>query len=386
MTLALEYRPRELTDLKGQEHVSLVLTKMLSRWQEGTIELPKGLIFTGSFGCGKTTTARIVAAYLNCLNENSGRRPCAKCAQCDAIFNKFTSDAVLEIDGATSGLVDDVRQLRQTARLSHSGLYRVIVIDEVHSMSAQAFSALLKQLEEPPPQVLYILVTTDYLQVPSTIRSRCLTFTFTPVAQSAIASRLEEICEREGFEYDAAGLSYLARQANGAMRDALMLLEQATIASSASYEAVSTLWPSVADSFASEFVSTASAASMKAGQALIRDAFDQTRDSVRLVDSIIDYLADRAVEYAETDRRKSRLYSLCVPRAWDLRIQFRHAPQHDPTLIEALWHVLAVELGALGKAEPRPPIEAIDSELKMAKTTDTTKSNILTELQGIIDG
>lgn len=397
MTLALKYRPQRLEDFSGQDHVVKVMGKMLERHRAGELELPSGLILTGAWGSGKTSMARVVAAWLNCEGDDP---PCGDCLHCRAIHN-FTSDSVLELDGATSGLVEDVRQLRQTARLSHSGKYRVIVIDEVHSMSTPAFSALLKQLEEPPPHVLYVLVTTDFHQIPSTVSSRCLVFTFAPVQPRKVGERLWHVCQQEGFEFDMPGLAYIAKRSKGAMRDALMMLEHATIAGTAKLEDVHDLWPDTLNTFAADYLESVAEGAMARGRELVRQTFGEVRDSGRMTDAVIDQLAKMAIESAEKgDRTRARALGGCIPHVWELRVKFRSAPAHDPTLVEGLWYVLAQEFGVIGKAAGaalakqngaqglRPPVVDEDRlpAAAPAPSAPPPEADTLTTLENIING
>ena len=216
-SLALAYRPRTFDDLVGQLAVQVFLRRMVA-----TGRIPTTLLFDGSRGTGKTTTARILAAALNCQQDN---KPCGTCPSCVATFDGSSLD-VIEIDAASNGGVDDVRALRQQLLYRQSGNYRVVIFDEAHSASAAAFNAWLKTLEEPPPQTVVIMLTTEPHRIPDTIISRCVRFTFRRLTVADITARLQTIVDAEGLTCEPSLLTLLAERADGAMRDAVMLLDQ----------------------------------------------------------------------------------------------------------------------------------------------------------------
>lgn len=216
-SLALHYRPQTFTDLVGQRDIQVMLRQMVI-----TGRVPTALLFAGCRGTGKTTTARIVAAALNCVNEN---KPCGICYSCKAVFAGTHLD-VTEIDAASNGLVDDIRSLRQRVLYGHTGNQRVVILDEAQSMSGAAFNALLKTLEEPPPNTTFLLLTTEPAKIPATITSRCTPFSFRRLTVADIAGRLQHIAEQQNFRTDPDLITLLAERADGAMRDAIMMLEQ----------------------------------------------------------------------------------------------------------------------------------------------------------------
>ena len=221
-SLALRFRPRTFDDLVGQKAVQVILRQMVLR-----DAVPAALLFDGSRGTGKTTTARILAAALNCDNEQATARPCTACVACKSVYDASSLD-VQEIDAASNGLVDDIRALRQHLLYRNLGRRRVIILDEAHSMSPAAFNALLKTLEEPPPDTVFILVTTEPGRIPDTTVSRCMPFTFRRLAVPDITARLTHINTVEHLGAEPALLHLIAQRADGAMRDAVMALDQAT--------------------------------------------------------------------------------------------------------------------------------------------------------------
>src|SRR5262249_5933450 len=190
--LTLKYRPQVFSDMVGQDHVSRVLERALE-----TGRIAHAYLFTGARGVGKTTCARILAKSLNCLKRASGEvqgpDPCNTCTSCSEITSGVSLD-VAEIDGASNRGIADVQALREKVRFTPTlGKYRVVIIDEVHQLSNDAFAALLKTLEEPPPHLVFIFATTDPQKVPDTIRSRTQRFDFARVGLRKIADRLLEI-------------------------------------------------------------------------------------------------------------------------------------------------------------------------------------------------
>ncbi len=222
--LALKWRPRKFEDITAQKPVWYVLRKMV---QTGNV--PVALLFAGERGCGKTSTARILAAALNCESDPaSGEVPCGSCPSCEAVANG-TAFSVMEIDAASNGLVGDIRKLRENLLYEHGGKYRVVLLDEAHSMSRDAFNALLKVLEEPPLRTIFVLLTTESRKILPTVASRCMPFWFSRIPVPEIAARLSVICQAEwpGETIDPLLLADMAERAEGGMRDAIVMLDQA---------------------------------------------------------------------------------------------------------------------------------------------------------------
>lgn len=215
-----KYRSKDFDELVGQEHVTTTLRNAM---REGRIA--HAYLFTGPRGTGKTSMARIVAKALNCLAPLE-QRPCNECRRCVAINEGRYVDLV-EIDAASNNSVNDVRELREKAGFAPSdGDVKVYIVDEVHMLSTQAFNALLKTLEEPPPHVRFILATTEIQKVPPTILSRCQRFDFRRIPTPTIAAHLAQIVQEEGSDAEPEALTAIARSAEGCMRDAVSLLDQ----------------------------------------------------------------------------------------------------------------------------------------------------------------
>ena len=221
LVLARKWRPQVFEELVGQEHVTRTLQNAIA-----ANRLAHAFLFTGPRGVGKTSAARILAKAMNCL-KGPAQKPCGQCENCQEIANSNSID-VLEIDGASNTGVDNVRELRENVRyLPSKSKYKIYIIDEVHMLSTSAFNALLKTLEEPPPHVLFVFATTEPHKIPLTILSRCQRFDFRRVPLNLIFERLRAIVSSEGVQIDDDTLMLIAREAEGSMRDAQSLLDQA---------------------------------------------------------------------------------------------------------------------------------------------------------------
>ena len=214
-----KWRPQTFEDVCGQEHITSIL-----QYEAQNGALSHAYLFCGSRGTGKTTCAKILAKAVNCHNPQNGS-PCGKCEACLSIDNGSTTD-VLEMDAASNNGVDNIRDIRDEVVYSPSSMrYRVYIIDEVHMLSASAFNALLKTLEEPPEHVIFILATTELQKLPATIISRCQRFDFRRISTDVLVNRLIYIAKEEGIALDAESARLLAKLAQGGMRDAISLLE-----------------------------------------------------------------------------------------------------------------------------------------------------------------
>jgi DNA polymerase III subunit gamma/tau len=218
--LARKWRPQNFDEVVGQEHITRTLKNAL---EQGRVA--HAYLFSGARGVGKTSVARILAKALNCVHGPTPT-PCNQCQSCQEITQGHSLD-VLEIDGASNRGIDEVRELRENIKyLPSRGGYKVFIIDEVHSLTKDAFNALLKTLEEPPSHAIFIMATTDPHKVPVTILSRCQRYDFKRLSTAAILAHLTRLADREGWRLAPDGLQLIAQEAEGGMRDAQGLLDQ----------------------------------------------------------------------------------------------------------------------------------------------------------------
>ena len=226
VSLANKYRPQKFEDRVGQESISKTLQNALKLGR-----IAHAYLLYGPRGCGKTTTARILAKALNCTghgNDKPTAEPCGECPQCREIAQSGDMD-VLELDAASNTQVEKVREaiIERVALASSRDRYKVFILDEVHMLSASSFNALLKTIEEPPAHVIFILATTEKHKVPATIVSRCQTFRFRPITVDEITKHLLELADAEGLNLTEKAARIIAKNAGGALRDALTLMDRA---------------------------------------------------------------------------------------------------------------------------------------------------------------
>ena len=220
VVLARKWRPQTFDDLTGQEHVARTMRNAIHSGR-----VPHAVLFTGARGVGKTSSARILAMALNCEHGPTDK-PCGQCRACREIQEGRNVD-VLELDGASNRGINEIREVRDSVQYAPArDRFKVYIIDEVHMLTTEAFNALLKTLEEPPPHVVFIFATTDPQKIPVTILSRVQRFDFRRINHTDIVGRLRHIATAEQLDIDNDALALVARQASGGMRDALSLLDQ----------------------------------------------------------------------------------------------------------------------------------------------------------------
>ena len=220
VALYRKYRPQNFSDMIGQEHITKILKNQIV-----SSKISHAYIFSGTRGTGKTTAAKVFARAVNCLNNQDGE-PCNECEACRSILEGNTTD-VVEMDAASNNSVENIRSIRQEVAYSTTGLkYKVYIIDEAHMLSTSAFNALLKTLEEPPENVIFILATTEEHKILPTILSRCIRFEFKKIGKAGIVQRLEHVLKDYDVHYDIEALEHIAELADGGMRDALSILER----------------------------------------------------------------------------------------------------------------------------------------------------------------
>src|SRR6059058_1040754 len=283
--VARRYRPQQFAELIGQEHVAQALVNALQ-----TGRVAHAYLFTGARGVGKTSAARILAKALNC-EKGPTPTPCDACESCKAIAEGQDVD-VVEIDGASNNRIDEARDLRQNIGFRPTrSRYKVYIIDEVHMLTTQAFNALLKTLEEPPPHVKFIFATTEVQKIPITILSRCQRFDFANVGPARIFDQLKSIVSREGLQADEDALRLVARRAGGSMRDSQSLLDQllASAQGTLTAEHVNAVLGTAGDERVTELAAAILAHDAKTALNLVGSWVERGLQVGELVDQLVEY-------------------------------------------------------------------------------------------------
>lgn len=279
-----KWRPAVFTDVSGQEHITSTLQNEVSSGR-----LNHAYLFTGSRGTGKTTCAKILAKAVNCLNPQNGN-PCGECEICKGIDDGSILD-IVEMDAASNRKIDDIRQIIDEVQFKPAKCkYRVYIVDEVHMLTTEAFNALLKTLEEPPEHVIFILATTEVHKLPQTIRSRCQQFDFHRIPPKAIADRVEYVVSQENAEITESAALMLASVADGALRDALSLLDSClAVSSHIDEEVVRNAAGLVSKTYLFELATAIINKNPTRSLEIIDRLYSESKDMARLCDELVEH-------------------------------------------------------------------------------------------------
>ena len=284
IALYRKWRPLTFSDVIGQEHVTRTLQNEVISGKTG-----HAFLFCGGRGTGKTSTARILSRALNCLSPIDGN-PCNECSACKGILSGEIMD-IIEIDAASNNGVDNIRDLRSEARFAAAeAKCKVYIIDEVHMLSGGAFNALLKLLEEPPEGVIFILATTETHKVPATILSRCQRFDFRRITADDISERIVYVAREENISIEEGAAHLIARSADGALRDALSLLDQCSaISDSITEDGVYTLLGLTEKNFLYRTVRSIATNDSKRTLSMVDEFLESGKSAAKFIDSLTDY-------------------------------------------------------------------------------------------------
>ncbi|TCG11385.1 DNA polymerase III subunit gamma/tau [Mycoplasma todarodis] len=283
------HRPVNFDEIKGQDHITTTLKNIIK-----SEKVSHAYLFSGPRGTGKTSAAKVFANVLNCKNLSEDLKPCLKCGLC-LEAKKGSSMDIIEIDAASNNGVAEIRELRDNVRYAPSNAkYKIYIIDEVHMLSKGAFNALLKTLEEPPKHAIFILATTEPHKIPVTILSRTQRFNFRRVEDSVLVEHLKEVLDKEGLKYDNSAIKLIAKLANGGLRDALSIADQASSYTNGgiSFEAISQVFGIVSLESQVNIINFAASKNVDGLLSLINKFVDSGVDLVRLSTSLIDIIKD----------------------------------------------------------------------------------------------
>jgi DNA polymerase-3 subunit gamma/tau len=364
-----KWRPQSFSEVVGQDPITQTVRNSVASGR-----VAHAYLFCGPRGTGKTSMGRLLAKAVNCLEPAEGE-PCNSCESCQAYLEGRAMDLV-EMDAASNRGIDEIRKLRDRVGLAPmAGRYKVYLVDEVHMLTAEAYNALLKTLEEPPPHIIFILATTEPHKVPATIISRCQRFDFHRLPLAAVVSRLEHICQQEGIQIELAALQEVARSASGSLRDAINLVEQLSnyYGSSPSLEQVRDSLGLTADARGRQLVRHVLEKDLSGGLKLIAAVRDDGVDMRQFQREVVSYLrallvvkagAEDTLDLAAEEVEETRSLSSAGSSEDILRAlrgfgqaDFRDDPQSSLPLELALAdHVLGPGVAAQAAAEEAEPV------------------------------
>jgi DNA polymerase-3 subunit gamma/tau len=378
-SLYRKYRSLTFDELVGQEPVVRTLKNAIAAGR-----IAHAYLFTGPRGVGKTSAARLLARAANCTAD-AADRPCNRCENCQAVAKDIVTD-LIEIDAASNTGVDNIREIIERANFAPSVWHtKFYIIDEVHMLSVSAFNALLKTLEEPPPQTAFILATTEVHKVPATVASRCQRFDFRKIPLSAMTARLRHVCDEEGIEAEQSALELVARQSTGSLRDALSLLDQLRVYAEEGITLKSVqdmLGTSGAEQVA-DFVDTMLAGDLGAGMQMVNRLLDEGLDARQFNRQIVEHLrnlmlvksgaaaSDTALLDA-TEEMRARLNAQAAKSSMPELLRWvKEFAEADGAIRSSAYRQLPLEMALVSallppEAEARPQVRERGAELASA--------------------
>ncbi len=366
------WRPALWDEVVGQDHIVQTLRNAIS-----TDRVAHAYLFAGPKGTGKTTSARLLAKAVNCLDPDKSIQPCNKCENCLAVNEGRFLD-LIEIDAASNTSVDDVRELRDKINFAPSqGKFKVYIIDEVHMLSTSAFNALLKTLEEPPSHVIFILCTTEIHKIPATVLSRCQRHEFRRIPVPTITKKLNELTKKEKIKIEPDALSLIARQATGSMRDAISLVDQlSSMSKSITLKTAQEVLGTATSQSVIELVDTILKEDSGSGLEIIHKALDSGTDPRQYARQVVDYLRDLLVikmqagqDLELTPETREKMKEQTERFEISQLVTVINAFSEASTDLKANWHPgLGLELALAGSLfQPQPVFQmdvATEEELK----------------------
>lgn len=354
------WRPALWEEVVGQDHIVQTLRNAIN-----TNRVAHAYLFAGPKGTGKTTSARLLAKAVNCLNEDKEKQPCNQCENCLAVNEGRFLD-LIEIDAASNTSVDDVRDLRDKINFAPSqGKFKVYIVDEVHMLSTSAFNALLKTLEEPPAHVMFILCTTEIHKIPATVLSRCQRHEFRRIPVPTIVQKLTELTQKEGIKIDPDALSLIARQATGAMRDAISMVDQlSSMSNHVTLGIAQEVLGTATSQAVIDLVEAIQAENSGLGLEIIHRALDSGTDPRQFARQIVDYLRDllvirmKAGQNLElTPEMREKMEKQAENFAIDHLVAIITTFSEASTDLKANWHPgLGLELALASSMHPPQPV------------------------------